>query len=309
MSDNGKKDKDDLTRLEDLTDFTHEEDEELDQFFAEHAPESESQEIELEESDPFENDSFSDFESEQDSTEDDEIEFSTEEQVEDILDEDAIASEQQIEEMLDEDLFPDDQTASLSFDTSELQTEEEIQVPEPTELELPSADDLSYPEEILTEDEEAPSPERSKESEQTPISQSPIEEIADISEKMVYGEILSGGNPPFSIALTNIKFHEDAEKIFKILQEHGLVTSDNETIYRQSLDHGNLLISQLTEYCAIFLAHKLRRFSVDLKIGPSELVFKPETYTEDAKGLIHKDSLEQNKAEFIVLKQTKNYEG
>lgn len=128
-----------------------------------------------------------------------------------------------------------------------------------------------------------------------------FQDIKDFAKNMSYGKMVASGNPPYSLILKNIKFQEDADDILIILSEHGLIDEQNEAAYQQSLQNGALLISQLSEYSAIYLAHRIRRFDLDLLVGLSEELHPSKSYESGGKGLMRKENLRQNKTESIDL--------
>lgn len=138
----------------------------------------------------------------------------------------------------------------------------------------------------------------------SPITRETFQDLRDFGNAISYGAVTTGGNPPFSLILRGIKFSEDAEDIKIILNEHGLVTPENQDTISQGLENGSLLISQISEYSAIYLAHRLRKFDVSLRIGLSDQLHQSRSYTQEGRGLISKDNLKQNREESMdVVKQ------
>lgn len=132
-----------------------------------------------------------------------------------------------------------------------------------------------------------------------------FDDVKSFAKNITYGKIASGGNPPFSIILRNIKFEEDVEDIMIILNEHELVTPETETAMKQSLEGGSLLISQISEYAAIYLTHKFRRFDLDVQMGLSDELHPSKSYEADSVGLISKSRINQNKKETIRIDKSK----
>jgi len=141
-------------------------------------------------------------------------------------------------------------------------------------------------------------PDQSAKEPAKPVS---FEDVRDFAQNITYGMVGIGGNPPFSIILTKLKYVEDTEDILGILNEHGLINDDNEEDITQSLTHGNLLISQINEYSAIYLAHKFRRFDCNITVGLSDELHPSKSYDHDQKGLVNKSNLYQNKSESFNL--------
>ncbi len=131
-----------------------------------------------------------------------------------------------------------------------------------------------------------------------------FQELRDFGNAITYGLVKTGGNPPYTLILRNIKYEEDAQDILILLREHGLVTDENETITEQGLQNGHLLISQISEYSAIYLAHKMRRFHVQIRLGLSEQLHPTKSYTHDNKGLVSKYNLRQDRREAMEMERS-----
>jgi uncharacterized protein YbjQ (UPF0145 family) len=126
-------------------------------------------------------------------------------------------------------------------------------------------------------------------------------EVKGFAENLTYGNVTKGGNPPFSIMLKKIKFKEDKQDIENILREHGLLTTDNEKLYLQSLENGSLLLSQISEYSAIYLTHKFRRFDLEITMGLSDEIHPSKSYDHDFRGLVNKEHIFQNRAQSLEI--------
>lgn len=199
----------------------------------------------------------------------------------------------------DETSFGDDIEEETSFE--EVSTEE----PEETETSL----SIQEEEEVqnildtgsaateLEEDFEAPNNVK----EMKPVSRENFSDVRDFGNRLTYGLVSTGGNPPYSLIVQGIKFEEDAEDILIVLREHGLVTDENEETMQQGLEHGAILISQISEYSAIYLCHRLRRFDVELMMGLSDELHPSKSYERDGKGLVSRFNLNQNSDEEINL--------
>lgn len=121
-----------------------------------------------------------------------------------------------------------------------------------------------------------------------------FEEVKTFAQNFSYGQIQGGGNPPFSLVIRNLKFEDDKESIITLLSEFGLVNAQNQTETEKALELGQLLIPQISEYSAIVLAHKFRRFDCDIEMGLSDEVHPSKSGDSNPKGLVKKDSLRQN---------------
>ena len=128
-----------------------------------------------------------------------------------------------------------------------------------------------------------------------------FQDVQTFGQNIETGKITTGGNPPFAILLKNIKFKDDAEDILRIMREYELLNADNEKTYKQGLQNGSLLISQISEYSAIVLAHKFRRFDLTIEFGLSKEIFESKYYNDHPKGLVTKNNLHQNKTDHSLL--------
>lgn len=199
----------------------------------------------------------------------------------------------------------DEAEEEQSFSEPEEEAEESFDSAQEEEIEQES---FSEPEPEL-EPEPAPAPEPTPEFYQEPVqTQAPAptkrENFQDVNEfgnSISYGNVAAGGNPPFSIILRKIKYVEDSERIIEILREHGLCDDGNESDFRQGLNNGSMLVSQLSEYSAIYLAHKFRRFDLEILVGLADEIHPSKNYDMDYKGLVRKENLRQNKAETLSL--------
>ncbi len=322
-----KSNKEDLTRIEDLSEFLHQEDPETDSLFDDEPPpietigaqlanlddldnleedeESEDfnnfqefnpnlevdndNEVEDQEDDNFpglpvedEDDGFPEFESEEigeveqlEENEDNFPDFATEE-----TDDEDYESE---EEQDDFPVFEEEESDNTDFTLQgdDLETED-------LEEEFDAAQDLIQPidDEIIFE-----------ESQEQISDNSPREDFKDIKDfakNISYGNVQVGGNPAFSILLKDLLSEDVHDSILAILNEHGLV-GENEALFKQSMNLGNLLIAQISEYSAVYLASKLRKYCADIQVGLSEDIHPSRSYEIDNKGLVTKRSIFQNK--------------
>ncbi|CAM9941066.1 unnamed protein product, partial [Chrysoparadoxa australica] len=211
--------------------------------------------------------------------------------------------EMEEEEDLEENQFDNDDDENDQFQSDYSEEENTFQEEEssPSDFQLPDPDELEK-----QNQEQAP-----------PVSAAPFEDqgnifserekfqdLRDFGNAITYGVVKTGGNPPFSLILRNIKTVEDAEDIKILLNEHGLVSPDNEEAIDQGLEQGSLLISQISEYSAVYLAHKMRRYDVEIRIGLSDQLHPSKSYTREGRGLVSKYNLHQNKSESL---ETENH--
>jgi len=131
-----------------------------------------------------------------------------------------------------------------------------------------------------------------------------FQDLRLFGEALSYGTVTYGGQPPFTLKATGIHFKEDAEDIMSILDEHGLINDENRATYLQMLEHNSLLISQISEFSAIYLSHRLRRFKLNLSLGLSDEMNPSKSYEKDGRGLVTKYNLRQNVREEMAIKKT-----
>lgn len=129
-----------------------------------------------------------------------------------------------------------------------------------------------------------------------------FEDVKSFAQNFSYGKAsLGGGNPPYTIIARNIKYKDDAENILDILKEFGIINDQNEKDTQKAMEFGALIIPQISEYTAIIIAHKLRRFDLDLQVGLSDEVHPSKSGEGNPRGLLKKDSLKQNRSESLKL--------
>lgn len=323
--------KKDLTRIEDLSEFLHQGDDELDKLLAD-----------LDEDDDSTDDHTHQESDLNDGLEDEaEIELSPfdystpdneQEEPEEILDEtqedgaffDASEtddltsdSDQDFAEFEDFDNFEnlEDQDGQLTEDSddnfSEDFNEEDFSNEESDEGLVEITDETPY----IENEEEAEAEEEFEENFQAqsppipeqqalgpeaitpprPKAQEDFSEVRDFAANSTYGKVAMGGNPPFSLLMQGIRSSEHDESILAILNEHGLL-SDNEELYRLSLESGQLLIAHIGEFSAIYLAGKLRRYCRTIKVALAHEIHLSKSYNhEDQRGLTGPKSILQNR--------------
>ncbi len=196
----------------------------------------------------------------------------------------------------------------------EFQVSDEMAIDSPEEeFQLDSSEEISIfetPEEEVSEtifEEELPETQPLEEpvyhQKETPQFVERFEEVKTFAQNFSYGQIQGGGNPPFSIVVRNLKYQEEKEDIINLLTEFGLVNEKNLEETQKALEFGALLIPQISEYSAIIIAHKLRRFDCDMEMGLSDEVHPSKSNDQNPRGLIKKESLRQNKVESYTKSQ------
>ncbi|MBC7538343.1 MAG: hypothetical protein H7281_05955 [Bacteriovorax sp.] len=302
---NGNNDDDnrrDLTRIEDLSEFLHLEDSDVDDKFGGFEKKNESLEktdltagVSLDELDSTEGFELPpELPETEKETNPEEEQFETLEEVS-FFDEpeESVASETDFSESQDSISMDDstfvissDDNNDFSFTTSESSSEA---------FEFSENESLDETlDETLVEEDEIPYT-------KSPMEENPLqekfEEVKNFAQNFSYGQIQGAGNPPFSLIIRNLKYAEEAEDILIILREFGLVTDQNTHDTTKSLELGSLLVPQISEYSAIVLAHKFRRFDCDIEVGLSDEVHPSKSGDTNPRGLMKKDSLVQNKIE------------
>lgn len=121
-----------------------------------------------------------------------------------------------------------------------------------------------------------------------------FEDVKKFAENSTYSSTLAEANPSYSVMIKNVRFIEDANDIAILLND--LKVIENVEDAKKSLGRGALLVPRISEFAAVFLAHKLRRFDADILIGLSDDIHPPK-YKEDAEtGLVSKQHLYQNQS-------------
>lgn len=331
--DDSEKKKKDLTRLEDISEFLHElNDPEVDKLLAEDevTEEHELADIDslpdLPDGDQLEDDPFAQedqhFEENppEDAPEDapeDENEYQNDEENEDQEPEEEQEESHSLSEDFDQDQedsfdsdFENDNDNDLfsnDFEDNQLDQQQDDtfddQFEQTDQDSLTTSEQEDLPEQEVFEDKKEnsidldPIDSRPKSPPQTPPpARESFTDVKAFAGSLSYGAISAAGNPPFSLAIRHIKYREDMEDILIILKEHGIVQDSNEEEYRKSMEMGSLLISQMSEYAAIFLAHKLRRFDLDIQMGLSEEIHPSKSYQQTHKGLSSKEGLKKSRS-------------
>jgi hypothetical protein len=120
-----------------------------------------------------------------------------------------------------------------------------------------------------------------------------FEDLKKFSESSSLTGLASEGNPSFSVLLKNVRYIEDIQDIVIMLKELSLLV-DSEEQTKSRLMRGMLLIPRISEYAAIFLAHKLRRFDIDIQVGLSDEIHPPKHQETPETGIVSRQSLYQN---------------
>jgi hypothetical protein len=214
----------------------------------------------------------------------------------DIFDEERfVATEHQAEEFTNEEPVSDSSTFQED-DIFEASLKEQPQVTE-TDIQHEQSQNHSISEILFQEQSEIKEDYLTEAIDQTENIYTEKEKFSDLNEfakSITYGEVATGGNPPFSVILKNIVYKEDAEDILVILREHKLVNDQNEETMKAAMENGSILISQISEYSAIYLAHKFRRFNIDVLLGLSEELHPAKSYDRNNIGLTSKRNIKQN---------------
>ncbi len=304
-----KKDDDnkDLTRIEDLSEFLHQEDSDLDSKFESfHSPFSSNNELSstgisldaLDDETPPEIPSEIPNENFPETTEEVNFEFSEETPAEE---ETAFETATLDENPFEENTFAETSLEDTSFEDSTLNFEAA------TEEEPPQEEALLEEETLI---EEKPDEEPYTAFQAQPETQSytntseKFDDVKTFAQNFSYGKAsVGGGNPPYSIIVRHIKYTEEAQDILELLKEFGVITPQNEKDMERALELGSLLIPQISEFTAIVLAHKLRRFDLDLEVGLSDEVHPSKSGETNPRGLLKKDNLKQNRKESLKLSE------
>lgn len=307
----------DLTRIEDLSEFLHQEDSDLDSRFdtfssPETTKESTSTGVDLNALDDDTAESLPDIpqDSPFEDTPEEEVTFEAssidEVSFEDSTDTDDVSYDKTA---FGENPFGSDAEADSLEELPEISfgevTEESLQGNrEENLLESTFDDHQDHANEVLDNDLDAGLDARAETASAQIYSNTfeKFEDVKSFAQNFSYGKAsMSGGNPPYTIIARNIRYQDDAENILDILREFGINDEQNEKDTQKAMEFGALIIPQISEYTAIIIAHKLRRFDLDLQVGLSDEVHPSKTGGENPRGLLKKDSLKQNRSESLKL--------
>lgn len=281
--------KKDLTRIEDLGEFIHElgqDDEEIASDFGS----SEIPDLPSEEESFFGEEEDNSFTTSEESTESDaesSIDFGSTD-----------FSSNDTEEFVSE-VF----AGNTDFNTEEVISQDESDSLFPTEETPVTEDNFGSDDFLSTFEEEAETPAPVMEGPKTEIyTPSPtfktpetFEDVKKFAESTSFTGMAVEGNPSFSLLIKNVRYIEDVNDILTLLKELKLL-SDSEEQIKNRLMRGNLLVPRISEFAAIFLAHKLRRFDIDIQVGLSDEIHPPKHQETPETGLVSKFNLYQNQS-------------
>lgn len=122
-----------------------------------------------------------------------------------------------------------------------------------------------------------------------------FEDIKKFAESTSFTGMAVEGNPSFSVLIKSVRFIEDVNDIISLMKELKLL-NDPEDQVRSRLSRGTFLVPRISEFAAIYLAHKLRRFDIDIQIGLSDDIHPPKHGEKPETGLVSKFNLYQNQS-------------
>lgn len=300
----------DLTRIEDLSEFLHQEDSDLDSRFDTFSSPSKDPTLTGVELNALEDRSEA------------LPEIPLESPFEDTPEEEVTFEASSLDEVSFDETFESTDSENTSFDktsfgenpfgsTEESDSLEELpevsfgEVTEESMLESSLDDHQYHGNDVLDEDDHDLGNDDLAATASTPVYTNTSEKFEDVktfAQNFSYGKAsLGGGNPPYTIIARNIKYQDDAENILDILREFGIINEQNEKDTQKAMEFGALIIPQISEYTAIVIAHKLRRFDLDLQVGLSDEVHPSKSGEGNPRGLLKKDSLKQNRSESLKL--------
>ncbi len=122
-----------------------------------------------------------------------------------------------------------------------------------------------------------------------------FEDVKKFAESTSFTGMAVEGNPSFSVLIKNVRYIEDVNDIITLMKELKLL-NDSEDQVRSRLSRGTFLVPRISEFAAIYLAHKLRRFDIDIQIGLSDDIHPPKHGEKPETGLVSKFNLYQNQS-------------
>lgn len=311
MSDSKK----DLTRIEDLSEYLHQLDDDKDylpELPAEAEPPAFMEETLISE------DSFSHHEEEKEGFESELSEFSSGDSEFANFEESESIIDFSADNNTDEYDFPNESNfdSASEFSSSEFESDGDFVLSEADPQDESAVDETvdSTAEDANSSDEFTPLfDDELPTLEKTPLpppaqvsSFTPPETFSDLkqfSQDSSFTGMASEGNPSFSVLLKEIKYLEDAQDILTLLKELGLAM-DSDDILMNRLTRGEFLIPRISEFAATILAHKLRRFDIDILVGLSDEIHPPKHSEEPEIGLVSKLTLYQNKGHHFQFSES-----
>ncbi len=272
------KEKDDLTRIEDLAELIHELQNEVDN---EGQSEASGDAFSTTE---FGEENFASF---------DPTEETSEEPPQDdptrtfSLDKDALNTGDDISDMVEETFKGnDDFTSSVDFDSPN------FSLPEEKSDFIGDSSDLDFTMDAAAAATPDIAPYQPDKEFKTPENFADVKKFAESTSFTGMG---MEGNPSFSLLIRNVRFIEDVSDIITLLRELELLGDGEENI-KARLMRGQLLVPRISEYAGILLAHKLRRFDIDIQLGLADEIHPPRHQENPEVGMVSKHSLYQNHA-------------
>lgn len=129
-------------------------------------------------------------------------------------------------------------------------------------------------------------------------------DVKTFSESSSFSTTATEANPSFSVLLKDIRYLEDVTDILSLLKEFNLLNGTEEQT-KERLMRGSFLIPRISEYTAIFLAHKLRRFDIDIQLGFSDEIHPPKHQEKPELGIVSKHNLYQNQGHHFQFEDAK----
>lgn len=330
MADNNK---DDLTRIEDLGEFHHEEDEDLsfDDFTIPHEdqekttigelPDFETPEDSLLSEDitktsfDFNQPESLDFndlpEDEQNLEPSHENNFDSPQEDEtssfanpDFNDEDNLTHE--AEEIVNLNETDEDLDFALEESQSSLEDNSTLELPS---SELPPLDSDSNqdneisPTQLSSVESEENGQQDSVNQEFNEFAQNDLRDIKKFANQVIASEEGMEAYPAYSVVIEEVKYIEEVDSIIELIKETKLYQEDDERL-RLSLERGKLLIPRISEFAAIYLANKLRQFNLKFKVGLSDTLYAKASKDDAPTIMISKKSIGLNRSHHFVLDQS-----
>ena len=119
-----------------------------------------------------------------------------------------------------------------------------------------------------------------------------FKDIKNYFENYTPKNIEIGGNPPYSILLSFIPNSEDSEDLTAFLISQKAISEADAPLLRSN---GKILLPQLSEYTAIYLANALRRFDLEILLGQSNLIYESSIGELNNAGVNSPNSLKNYK--------------
>ncbi len=133
------------------------------------------------------------------------------------------------------------------------------------------------------------------------VSKTDLNTLNIYADNIKIGESVIDANPAYSLYAEGIFDDFKCKMIIGIVTQEKLQITPHEL--QIQLDNGKLLIPQISEYAAIYLAMKLRDVVDNIQIGPANLIFESETLRTEKKTIYQTEKSSFQSSEVLTTEQ------